>query len=65
VSDEGIGSIGAIPLRGHERPSRSFRKGRVCEHPGCGTQLSIYNGGDYCYLHEPVTVPRTRGKKIA
>jgi len=25
----------------------------------------MYNNGKYCYLHEPMAVPRTRGKKIA
>jgi len=25
----------------------------------------MYNQGKYCYLHEPMAVPRTRGKKIA
>jgi len=25
----------------------------------------MYNSGKYCYEHEPMSVPRTRGKKIA
>jgi len=25
----------------------------------------MYNEGRYCYRHEPMVVPRTRGKKIA
>jgi len=25
----------------------------------------MYNSGKYCYRHEPMAVPRTRGKKIA
>lgn len=53
------------PFRGTERPSRSFGKGRVCRDPDCGTKLSIYNSGRYCYEHEPMAVPRTRGRKIA
>jgi hypothetical protein len=48
-----------------DRPSRSFGKDRVCPEPGCGTRLSSYNPGKFCSLHEPMTVPRTRGKKIA
>ncbi|MGH9156966.1 MAG: hypothetical protein ACRD1K_14250 [Acidimicrobiales bacterium] len=53
------------PFRGTERPSRSFAKGRVCREPGCATRLSIYNSGRFCYEHEPMAVPRTRGRKIA
>ncbi|MEO6120880.1 MAG: hypothetical protein ABIW46_09070 [Acidimicrobiales bacterium] len=53
------------PFRGTERPSRSFAKGRVCPAAGCATKLSIYNGGRFCSEHEPMAVPRTRGRKIA
>ena len=59
------GSVSGLPITGNDRPSRSFKKDRECHHPGCGTKLSIYNNGKYCYLHEPMSVPRTRGKKIA
>ena len=59
------GSVGALPIAGNDRPSRAFKKGRTCLEPGCGTRLSIYNQGKFCYLHEPMAVPRTRGKKIA
>ncbi len=59
------GSVGGFPITGNDRPSRSFSKNRTCREPGCGTRLSIYNQGKYCYLHEPMAVPRTRGKKIA
>jgi len=58
-------SVGALPISGSDRPSRAFKKGRTCLEPGCGTKLSIYNQGRFCYLHEPMAVPRTRGKKIA
>jgi hypothetical protein len=37
----------------------------VCRETGCTTKLSIYNNGKFCYQHEPMAVPRTRGKKIA
>ena len=53
------------PFVGSERPSRSFGGGRVCKEQGCETKLSMYNSGKYCYQHEPMSVPRTRGKKIA
>jgi hypothetical protein len=59
------GSVGALPLAGNDRPSRAFEKNRTCKEAGCGTKLSIYNQGRYCYLHEPMAVPRTRGRKIA
>jgi hypothetical protein len=58
-------TIHGMTLNSPERPSRVFGKGRRCREPGCGTQLSIYNSGKYCYLHEPAATPRTRGKKIA
>jgi len=52
-------------LSGSERPSKSFGRNRTCREPGCDTRLSMYNNGKYCYQHEPMAVPRTRGKKIA
>ncbi|MEY2568678.1 MAG: hypothetical protein QOE35_3207 [Actinomycetota bacterium] len=58
-------AVQGTPISGNERPSRSFKKGRVCDDPGCATRLSIYNKGNYCYQHEPMAVPRTRGRKIA
>ncbi|MGA2036595.1 MAG: hypothetical protein ABSH04_03310 [Acidimicrobiales bacterium] len=61
----GVSVVSATWFTGHERPSRTFPEGRVCGEAGCGTKLSIYNEGDYCYLHEPETMPRLRGKKIA
>ena len=58
-------AIGGTSLAVPDRPSRSFGKGRKCKEPDCDTRLSIYNQGHYCYLHEPMAVPRTRGRKIA
>ena len=55
----------AHPITGSDRPSRAFTKNRICNEEGCGTKLSMYNQGKYCYQHEPMAVPRTRGKKIA
>jgi len=52
-------------LSGGERPSKSFGRDRTCRHPGCTTKLSMYNNGKYCFQHEPMAVPRTRGRKIA
>lgn len=58
-------AVKGTPISGNDRPSRSFGKNRVCDEPGCKTRLSIYNRGKYCYQHEPMAVPRTRGRKIA
>lgn len=58
-------SVAGTPFSGGGRPSRSFGRGRVCKESGCETRLSMYNSGKYCSQHEPLTVPRTRGKKIA
>jgi hypothetical protein len=58
-------AIGATPLDGHGRPPAAFARGRVCREAGCGTLLSIYHEGEWCYRHEPPELPRVRGKKIA
>ncbi|MFP5377562.1 MAG: hypothetical protein ACLGIO_12385 [Acidimicrobiia bacterium] len=58
-------AVQGTPFTGSDRPSRSFGKGRVCKEPGCETRLSMYNSGKFCYEHEPMAVPRTRGRKIA
>jgi hypothetical protein len=58
-------AVGAKPLSGSDRPSRRFTQGRTCREPNCLTRLSMYNNGKYCSNHEPMVVPRTRGKKIA
>jgi hypothetical protein len=57
--------VSGTSISGADRPSRAFAKNRECGEPGCGTKLSMYNNGKYCYLHEPMAVPRTRGRKIA
>jgi hypothetical protein len=58
-------AIGAKPLSGSDRPSRRASKDRICREPECSVKLSMYNFGKYCSSHEPMIVPRTRGKKIA
>ena len=58
-------SVAGTPFNGGGRPSKSFGRNRVCKESGCETRLSMYNSGKYCSQHEPLTVPRTRGKKIA
>ena len=63
MSDAAI--VGHALGNGADRPSKNFGNGRTCKEDGCETRLSKYNPGKYCSLHEPMTVPRTRGKKIA
>ena len=48
-----------------ERCSVRARAGRVCQEDDCQTRLSIYNDGPFCSVHEPMSTPRTRGRKIA
>ena len=54
-----------FPITGNDRPSKAFAQNRICREPDCGTRLSIYNNGKFCSLHQPMVVPRTRGRKIA
>ena len=37
-------------------PVDSYGDGRVCEAPGCATQLSRYNSGSACWLHDRTVV---------
>jgi hypothetical protein len=58
-------AVGGSPISGNVRASKAFKAGRPCAEDGCGTVLSIYNKGRFCYQHEPMATPRTRGRKIA
>jgi hypothetical protein len=58
-------SLSGTPFDGSGRASRSYARGRVCNEPECETILSMYNDTKFCAQHAPLTVPRTRGKKIA
>jgi len=58
-------AVSAHQIFGAEQPSKRFTTGRVCVEPTCDTRLSIYNSGKHCFQHAPMSVPRTRGKKIA
>jgi hypothetical protein len=57
--------VSGTAVTGVGRPSKRYAEGRVCKEPGCATKLSIYNKGKFCYIHEPIKVPRTRGRKVA
>lgn len=41
-------TVPVAPGRG--RPQASG--GRICEHPGCGTVLSVYNHSGSCWVHQ-------------
>lgn len=43
-------------LKKFDTPLDRKRKDRMCAR--CGTRLSRYNKGKYCYLHEPFTPPK-------
>ena len=48
----------------------TFPRGRVCEHTGCVTVLSIYDDGGTgpqvrCFVHQAPRYRRIRGKKQA
>lgn len=37
---------------------------QACAEDGCSTLLSVYNELDYCALHQPMIIPRMRGKVL-
>ena len=41
---------------------RQFQEARVCSTNGCDKVLSKYNKGPQCYAHQPMRVPRIRGR---
>jgi len=46
--------VGGNPLLGHSgRGVAGHPSGRVCAAPACATVLSMYNGSEFCSLHEP------------
>ncbi len=45
------------------RPSRTWSAGRVCDVPGCGTHLSIYNRITRCSVHEETRTYTVRGRR--
>jgi hypothetical protein len=54
LDDEAIGG----PILGAEHHHvKTFPCGRVCEHEGCSTQLSVYNYGSLCATHDKRGVP--------
>ena len=51
-------------ISSEERRSGLAPTGRVCGEPGCATRLSVYNEHEHCALHQPMVVPRMRGKVL-
>lgn len=39
-------------VQANRNPTPLQPKGRICTEDGCGTQLSVYNKGDVCGMHE-------------
>jgi len=37
---------------------------RVCDEADCDTLLSRYNEYDFCARHQPMIIPRLRGKVL-
>jgi hypothetical protein len=57
-------AVSAQRVTSEQRSSPLAAVGRVCGESGCGTQLSVYNDLDFCSLHQPMIVPRMRGKVL-
>ena len=45
---------GVLAGNGFGKALRRFRPDRICEEPGCGTILSIYNDAARCWQHTPI-----------
>jgi len=56
--------VGGEVYNDHDRVPCRFPPGRVCAELDCGVYVSIYNGSEYCSLHEVKMAPRLRGKKV-
>jgi hypothetical protein len=50
--------VGELP-----RPNRTYDEGRVCEHEGCETKLSVYNRAHHCWQHAELKFPVIRGDR--
>lgn len=62
MADEAVIVRGTRVGRRMGRRPRAADDVRVCEFEDCDTRLSRYNRNSYCYLHAPLSFPRTRGK---
>lgn len=45
------------------RPNRTYASGRVCDHEGCETRISVYNKARHCWAHAPLRFPLVRGER--
>jgi len=45
-------------------PAQQSSEQRICSEHGCPTVLSRYNDGQWCSLHQPMIIPRMRGKVL-
>lgn len=46
------------------RKSHTFGEGRICKDTFCKQVMSKYNHNEYCFIHAPAKIPRTRGHTI-
>tara|TARA_B100000287_G_C20648042_1_gene785833 strand:- start:281 stop:496 length:216 start_codon:yes stop_codon:yes gene_type:complete len=59
-NDDGLALKGKKSFEA-KRKSHTYGKGRVCEEENCEVVMSQYNKATKCFVHAPVTFPRTRG----
>jgi hypothetical protein len=45
------------------RANRTYAEGRVCDHDGCDTRLSVYNRSRHCWQHAELKFPVIRGDR--
>ena len=50
-------------IRTDVRPNRAWARGRICDSPGCGTHLSVYNRSSSCSVHEEARLYVVRGRR--
>lgn len=58
----GVYAVGGQSVTSEQRSTPLAAGGRVCGESDCGTLLSVYNDLDFCSLHQPMIVPRMRGR---
>jgi hypothetical protein len=58
----GGSALGGRRITSEQRSGQLADAGRICGEAGCDTRLSVYNDLDFCSLHQPMIVPRMRGR---
>jgi len=52
----------AKKMTSQPRKSKTFGEGRICKDTFCKQVMSKYNHNEYCFVHAPAKIPRTRGQ---